>query len=626
MVKSFDSFVSENYSYYNPLEGQVDPIYPYGADMFHSRDFLKLHESKAMCNLSLDDFRSILHAPLLESEGYVDDFLVESLHACYEFNQMFESRPSWFTDPNAKKFMMETDEHRIYIFEGEIYIVSKRSFQTIESINEGFWGDVWDYAKNMGNKVATQVKTFVSKRYEDAKAVVKKVVNKTGEVVKKVTKSVSDVWDTISSGAKKAWTWCKDSVATAWNIVKSSTPLQIASGIISVIGAVAGWLAAIGGTVLAAICTAITGAIDLVEGGMDVYKGAQIIKKASITTDESGAIDLNSVIQPATSSIPLLCMGSVGMVLGFSDIAIGIANALVNPAAGSFSLALKNTAKKASKNWIAKIAKKIKDYVSNFIGVALKKVIPGGKVTVLSAAAVNKIKAEAGSVLSTKNAARLGKAVIGTEKKVVKGQLKDATDSVKESISEIIQLGSINAILPWLWGKILKAGKAVTDGINFIVSIPEKLSNGISNISKNAKGTIETILAKGLTSIVKPLTDAASNLVNKSIKPSVQSAQKWIDTKIKLNDAVLKAFSESKQPSDSSVPVTSPKSAIKVETLKAEKGDLQKIESLPPVNKALKKAAQEAPVVTGSKGKVKESLDVSSGFRVMGFDDFSLAY
>ena len=208
----------------------------------------------------------------------------------------------------------------------------------------------------------------------------------------------------------------------------------------------------------------------------------------------------------------------------------------------------------------------------------------------------------------------------------------------------------------WLWDGLLKAGKALTDGIAFIVSLPEKISSIIKDISGKASTTIEKILSGGLNSIVKPLTDVMAKLVNTFLKPRIEAAQKWFERQLKANAAVKETLAKTKT-NFAGVPVSKPKSAITVETLKAEEKDLKRLKSLPPLNKGLRKGAEnyaEESKKEGSKEnskkipgekkqpeikknpnnkgdkeilkdkKIKESFNFFDS-QILGFDEFSLS-
>jgi hypothetical protein len=251
-----------------------------------------------------------------------------------------------------------------------------------------------------------------------------------------------------------------------------------------------------------------------------------------------------------------------------------------------------------------------------------------------------------------KTAIKLTKTAVKTVAKKTAGAVEEKT---KEAISDTIQMSAINQIIGWLWDKILKAGKALTDGIAFMVGLPGKISSIIGDISNKASTTIEKILAGGLSNIVKPLTDVLDRLVNKFLKPKIEAAQKWLERQIKTNSAVKEVLAESKS-NFQGVPPSNPKSAIKVEKLKADEKDLKRLKSLPPLNKGLRKGAENAAEDTkkvdtkkSSDGKDKKQLDVkkssenkgskeiskdkkikeSFGFfdsQILGFDDFILSY
>ena len=606
MLKTFENFISGDYSHYKPEIDLVEPIYPYGADFFSVGDLLKIHESKATSHFSLNDFKSIFYAPLKESDGYFDNELIESLYSCYEFSQMYESRKEWFDSPDVKKFMMESDTHYIFLCSGEVYTISKKSFQVIESLNEGvmdWMKSYWKKAANIGAKVSAKVKTYMVKKYDETKVVIKKVVNKAGEVVKKVRDTAEDVWNKVSDGARKAWTWCKDSVATIWDIVKSTSPLEMVSGIISILGAVSGWFAAIGGTILAAICTALGGGIDTYLGAEETYKGAKIIKDSPISTDASGNIVMASLVEPAKSSLAALVGGVVGMSLGLYDVSVGTAAALVNPAAGAMSLAIQSSAKKVSEAWIIQTIKNMNGFLETIISKILSKL-----KNVKIIAGVTAVVATTAETL--KGAGVAGKATITGVKKGVSTVEGKVTEEVKQTISDSFQAGAINQIMGWLWDGLLKAGKALTDGIAFIVSLPEKISSIIKDISGKASTTIEKILSGGLNSIVKPLTDVMAKLVNTFLKPRIEAAQKWFERQLKANEVVKETLAKTKT-NFSGVPVSKPKSAIKVETLKAEEKDLKRLKSLPPLNKGLRKGAENYAEESKKEGSKENSKKIS---------------
>ena len=74
------------------------------------------------------------------------------------------------------------------------------------------------------------------------------------------------------------------------------------------------------------------------------------------------------------------------------------------------------------------------------------------------------------------------------------------------------------------------------------------------------------------------------------------------------------------------VPPANPKSAIKVEKLTADGKDLKRLKSLPPINKGLRKGAENKGSKEISKDKkIKESFGFFDS-QILGFDDFILSY
>jgi hypothetical protein len=260
----------------------------------------------------------------------------------------------------------------------------------------------------------------------------------------------------------------------------------------------------------------------------------------------------------------------------------------------------------------------LKDILSKIVSkLGNIKVIAGATAVVAGSAAgkavitgVKKGVATVNTAEETLKGSVAGKAVITGVKKgaaEVKGQV---TGEVKQTIADSFQAGAINQIMGWLWDGLLKAGKALTDGIAFIVSLPEKISSIIKDISGKASTTIEKILSGGLNSIVKPLTDVMAKLVNTFLKPRIEAAQKWFERQLKANAAVKETLAKTKT-NFAGVPVSKPKSAIKVETLKAEEKDLKRLKSLPPLNKGLRKGAENYAETSKKDGSKESSKKIS---------------
>ena len=533
MIQTFSEF--GNYSHFNPV-------------VLGSEDLFQLHESNAMAKYGLSDFKSLFRGALLESEGYVDDRLLERAHVCYELDMLAESKSHWFSD-DGEVVKIDAGDHIILVKNNEAYIVSAN---TMNSINE-FWS--WSDAKNAWNGLTKSVTNFAVQKYQQAK----------GAAVK--------AWDAISDGAKKAWEFVKSCTAAAVKFIAKMTWVEWASLGLSVTSAILGILGAgiPGATIAAGVCMALNGSIHLYEG-WHKYHEAQLaledIKEVSQFAKNSAAI---------TKALPNGIMGTVFMALGFYDISHGLTEALANPAAGSISAAIQGTAKSATKGFIGKMVHNMEGLLGGFVAKAAKAV--GAKLS------------------------------------------KKAAESAGVILLTVFGSAALSKILGWLWKGLMGLGKAILSGIQFLLDIPAKISSAITSMQKGATGAIGSIVAKGLASIVKPMTDGAAKAIDKYIKPFIDKAKNWMSSQIAAYDICVaeiknheKEFSGTQE-----VKEAKGKSLFKPMNLKAEKSDLKKIKELPKINKDIKKAAAGKGY---NVGKANESYTFSSN--ILPFDQFSV--
>jgi hypothetical protein len=534
MIQSFSEF--GNYSHFNPVA-------------LGSEDIFELHESNSMAKYGLSDFKSLFRGPLLESNGYVDDELLEKAHVCYELDMLSETKSHWF-ESEGEILKIDAGDHMILIKNNEAYIVSSN---TMNSINE-FWS--WSDAKSAWNGLTKSVTDFAVEKYKQAKGAVLKA------------------WNAISDGAKKAWEWVKTAAAAAVKFVKNMTWVDWASLGLTVTSAILGMLgtAVPGATIAAGVCMALNGSIHLYEGWhkySEAKEALSTIKDASKFAKNSFAI---------SKALPNAVMGSIFMALGFKDISEGISSALVNPAAGSVSAAVQASALSASNSFISNFAKNLEHLLSGFVLKTAKAV---------------------GVKLSGKFAENIGLTAL-----------------------TVFGATALNKILGWLWKGLMGASKAILSGIQFLLDIPAKISNAITSMQKNAKGVIGSIVAKGLGTIVKPMTDGAAKAIAKYIKPFIDSAKAWITNQMSVYDICVNHIKqyEKEFKNVSSVKQTKGKALFKPQNLKANKGDLQRLEKLPKINNDIEKAAKGKGYSVGNKNEsYSESLS-----RILLFEEFSL--
>jgi hypothetical protein len=91
---------------------------------------------------------------------------------------------------------------------------------------------------------------------------------------------------------------------------------------------------------------------------------------------------------------------------------------------------------------------------------------------------------------------------------------------------------------------LLQVGNAITKGIDALINIPAKISDAISKFQKGAKGGLAEILAKGLSTVVKPMTDSAAKVIKKSVQPIVDKVKNWFKDQLQAYDKNKKMMDE----------------------------------------------------------------------------------
>jgi hypothetical protein len=444
MIQSFSEF--GNYSHFNPVA-------------LGSEDIFELHESNSMAKYGLDDFKSLFRGPLLESNGYVDDELLEKAHVCYELDMLNEAKSHWF-ESDGDVVKIDAGEHVILVKNNEAYIVSAN---TLNSINE-FWS--WSDAKNAWHGLKTSVTAFAVDKYKQAKGAALKV------------------WDAISDGAKKAWEFVKTCAAAAVKFISEMTWVEWASLGLSVTSAILGIIGAgiPGVTVAAGVCMALNGSIHLYEGWHKYHEAQHAlegIEDVSQFTKNSAAI---------VKALPNGIMGTIFMALGFYDISHGLTEALANPAAGSVSAVIKSGAVAGGKSFIGEMTHNMEHLLGGFVTKAVKAV--GGKIS-------GKVAEKAGLVLLTV----FGEAALS---KVLGWLWKGLMQISKAILTGIQFLLDLPAKISDAITSMQKNAKGVIGSIAVkgLASIVKPMSEGA---------------AKAIAKYIKPFIDKAKNWVTNQI-------------------------------------------------------------------------------------------------------------
>jgi hypothetical protein len=444
MIQTFSEF--GNYSHFNPV-------------VLGSEDLFQLHESNSMAKYGLSDFKSLFRGALLESEGYVDDQLLERAHVCYELDMLAESKSHWFSD-DGEVVKIDAGDHIILIKNNEAYIVSSN---TLNSINE-FWS--WNDAKNAWHSLKKNVTAFAVEKYKQAK----------GAAIK--------AWDAISDGAKKAWEFVKSCAAAAVKFLSEMTWVEWASLGLSVTSAILGIIGAgiPGVTVAAGVCMALNGSIHLYEGWHKYHEAQHALEGI----DDVSKFAKNSAA--ITKALPNAIMGTLFMALGFYDISHGLTEALVNPAAGSISAVIKGGAVSAGKGFIGEMTHNMEHLLGGFVTKAVQAV--GGKVS-------GKVAEKAGVVLLTV----FGEAALSK----ILGWLWKGLMQISKAILTGIQF-------------LLDLPAKISDAIT---SMQKNAKGVIGSIA--AKGLASIVkpmadgAAKAIAKYIKPFIDKAKNWVTNQI-------------------------------------------------------------------------------------------------------------
>jgi hypothetical protein len=517
-------------------------------------DLFCLNENGSGAKYSKEQFKEIFRGPLLESEGQVDDELLEKAHAYYEFSLLKESKSHWF-NTKGKANYLDCETHVILIKDGEGYIIEKSTFDLAEDsgyLNEGLWDTItsgWNRLK--------------------AKAI---------SVIKTTANLVKDGWKALSYGAKKAWEFVKTCANVVIEFAKGMTFVEWAALGLSVLSAILGLA---GGTtattgLLAAAAPFLTGMAGLcqgVAGILHVYEGYEKYKIATKILQKNPVINPTSKISAGIiQALPEYVVGGGMICLGVYDITKA-ATSIINPASGTESVAVGTTVKTSLQATVKTLAKG---------GHAIEHAIEHAAVSIIKKVGIDVVK-------------ETSKAAIG---KIVTAVMSTVASSV------------LSEVLGFIWESILKIGQGVVKGFDYVIGIPGKITKTIDDFNKSADSTFTKILAKGLSKIVKPMTSSASNVISKYIQPIVDSVKKWFAETIKgygESKELLKEYkhelhtgvSHAKKPGEKeSHNRLAPKHKIDIDAV--DKKDVKIIK------KATKKSKGEE-VKNKKKNKVKES-------------------
>ena len=317
-------------------------------------------DEKYTASYSLIEFKNGIKQELYESEGYVDEELIEEAYLYYEMAAFAESKESWTSD-NVKVMSLDAGENVILIRNNEAYVISKNTFN---SVNED-----WSFAsaENAWNKLKA----------------------KTSSSINSMSAGAKKAWTGLTDGAKKAWEFVKTVPSVVTKIVKEMDWKEWTSLTLGVISALCGLVGTgiPGVTILGGVSLGLLGAMDIWEGWEKYHEAEKKLEKIDLSN-----LGKNSAI--ITSALPQIATGTILLSLGIKDVLEGSTTALVNPSAGSVALAVKTSAIKASKTTISSMGHNMNHMASGYIKKSIEKItknpklaskIPGsaGKIAVM---------------------------------------------------------------------------------------------------------------------------------------------------------------------------------------------------------------------------------------------------
>lgn len=450
-------------------------------------DLFSLNETRSAAKYSKEEFKKLFSQPLLESEGYIDEDLLENAHAYYEFSMLSEAKSHWF-ESKGSLIYLDCDSHFILIKNGEGFVIERSTFEISQNLNEG-----WNTISSVWNRLK---KSAV-------------------DSIKAQASVVKGAWDALSYGAKKAWEFVKTCANAVVEFVKGMTFMDWAALTMSVLSAILGICGGIAEgsgafAWLGPILTSIAGILQAVGGSLHIYEGTIKYKNASkILTSDPSISPTTRMVATVSQALPEYLVGTGMICLGAYDLTKS-ATTMISPAGGVESVTVGTTVKSSLKA-AAKQAAETGGVIHHFIehaGLAI-------------------IKKAGGEVAS-----KVGKEAVG---KILTAILSTVSSSI------------LSSILGYIWEFALKAGETIAKGLEYLLSIPSKISSAIGKFVKNSEGsTFFSIIAKGLNKLIKPLTDSASKSISKYIQPTVSSVRSWFTNELKSYKESLEIIKEYK--------------------------------------------------------------------------------
>lgn len=344
-----------------------------------------------------------------------------------------------------------------------------------------------------------------------------------GDMIEKGKKIAGDIWDTLAKGAQEVYGF----LAKLDSDIQKLTGMDIYAATAITINILAAIIAfaPVFGQATAPILTSIAGGIEIVGGMSKIKKGYGKISKV----DDPIVKSMAAIGEGA----PYLTVGGITIFFGLADVITSVKSAA--PGAAGVAEATKTAAKKLGEEMHHTLLGKFEGQFVKVIGNVAKKVIKEGVAENV-----------------TKAAAAIGLVFM------VKG-LKSALGGFADIIIEGLGL--------------------VGKGIDFLLSIPSKISELIGKISSDDSSTVVKLIGGALKLAVKPITDAMSKFIDQGVKPIVSPLTEWLK-KLPEQYKMAKGEIEKHLKDVPDTPVEIKKRDIKAKEVKISKEDKEKIQKL----------------------------------------------
>lgn len=294
------------------------------------------------------------------------------------------------------------------------------------------------------------------------------------DMVDKGKELAGDVWDGLKQGAKDTWAFISKIATASWNYSKNNpheviaSTLNILSGIIS--------FAPVIGQIVAPILTSLAGSVEIHGGYSKISKGFKYL---------SGVKDpIVKTIVSVKEGIPYLFAGIITLFLGSLDLVTGIKAA--TPGVGAIQATVNKAALNASEKMGTTILGKLEGGVRHAVESLIKKI---SKKTLPNL----ELLGDAGAALLLIFLVKIGKGVLGKTFEVI-----------------------IDGI------------SAIGEAFDFLIDIPNKISDAISQLSKKADSTATKLIAGALENVVKPITSAVDKFIDNNIKPIIEPVTSYL--------------------------------------------------------------------------------------------------